>query len=159
MLGNVCVSQSSFSSFRSPWVSLSFSGALAAPELLAVDWRKWSAAYTAHGDTTDKGIMYCNQWFEDSESLVSISITSFSLFRSVSSMRRSQWWCPLLQDQMQKDQASENSLFPAKCLSSRNWRCETVLLPLKSTSSCTCTPVRACRAELTPTWWVRERDT
>lgn len=152
------VSQGSFSCSRSPWFSLSFSGAFAAPELLAMGWRKWAATHTAHGDTTDKGIIYCNQWFENLQSLVSSSITSFSLFRSVSSMRRTQWWRLLLQDPMQKGRASESSLFPAKCLSSRNWRYETVWLPLKSTSSCTCTPVRACRAEPTPTWWVIELD-
>lgn len=79
-------------------------------------------------------------------------LTSFSLFRSVFSTRRTQWCRPLLQDQMQMDRALGSSLFPARCLSSRNLKCEIVWLPLKSTSSCTCTRVRACRAEPTPTW-------
>lgn len=46
-----------------------------------------------------------------------------------------------------------SSPYPGRCSSCRSWKFETDWPPHKSTSSSTSIPVRACRAELTPTWW------
>lgn len=80
------------------------------------------------------------------------SVTTSCFFRSVSSTRRTWWWCPLCRVRTQRGWGLVNSLYPVRCLSFRSWRCETDWLPLKLTSSCICTPVRACHAEHTPTW-------